>query len=112
LKGLPIRAFVAAFFLCELRVAFAFFAFTILFENAKVAKRNPAKTAKVCISNFKFKSEILDRLPIRAFVAAFFLCELRVAFAFFAFSFRKRKVRQAKPRKGREGLHLEFQIQI
>ena len=38
-------------------------------ENAKFAKRNPAKAAKVCISNFKFKSEILDRLPIRAFLA-------------------------------------------
>ena len=60
---------MAAFFLCELRVAFAFFAFTILFENAKVATRNPAKTAKVCISNFKFKSEILDGTPIRAFLA-------------------------------------------
>ena len=35
------------------------------------------------ISNFR--SEILDGLPIRGFVAAFFLCELRVAFAFFAF---------------------------
>ena len=43
---LSIRAFVAAFFLCVLCGISAFFAFMILFENAKLAKRNPAKTGK------------------------------------------------------------------
>ena len=42
-----IREFVEAFFLRVLCGISAFFAFTILFENAKAAKRNPAKIAKV-----------------------------------------------------------------
>ncbi|MCC7306353.1 MAG: hypothetical protein IT173_02210 [Acidobacteria bacterium] len=50
-----IREFVAAFLLCGLCGAFAFFAFTILFGNAKVANRNLAKAAEVYISNFKFQ---------------------------------------------------------
>ena len=47
-----IRAFVAAPSLCELRVAFAFFALKFPFGNAEFAKQNPSKTAKACISNF------------------------------------------------------------
>jgi len=43
---------VASFFLCKLRVFFASFAFKFGFENAKAAKQNPAKTAKVYISKF------------------------------------------------------------
>ena len=57
-------------------------------ENAKAAKQNPAKAAEVFISNFKFQiSDLrLKGLPIREFVAASSLCELCVAFAFFAFT--------------------------
>ena len=58
-----IREFVAAFLLCGLCGALAYFVFTILFGNAKVANRNLAKAAnrnlakaaEVYISNFKFQ---------------------------------------------------------
>ena len=67
-------------------------------ENAKAAKQNPAKAAEVFISNFKFQiSDLrLKGLPIREFVAASSLCELCVAFAFFAFKFRFGNAKAAK----------------
>ena len=54
-------------------------------ENANAAKQNPAKgfDLKFQISDLRFETE---RLPIREFVATFFLCGLCVIFAFFAFT--------------------------
>ena len=87
------------------------------FGNAKAAKRNPQRPQRFGVSNFKF--QISDSLflklrvetdQIRKFLT-FFLCELRVAFAFFAFTiFFETQRPPSETRQDRRGLHLESQI--
>ena len=104
--------------------SFAFFAVPLRslrlrfwLEPQRPPSKTPQRPQRFGVSNFKF--QISDSLflklrvetdQIRKFLT-FFLCELRVAFAFFAFTiFFETQRPPSETRQDRRGLHLESQI--